>query len=51
MACKPCEERRKLIKNAIKSKLLMLKLKSNQSGVENNDFRALPARKAGNFHK
>lgn len=34
MACKPCEERRKLLRNAIKSKLLMLKLKGKQPGVK-----------------
>lgn len=39
MACKPCEERRKLIKNAIKSKLLMLKVKKRENGAKNGTKR------------
>lgn len=41
MACKPCEERRKLIKNAIKTKIMLLKLKGRELGVKDEHFRSV----------
>jgi len=40
MACKGCEERRRLLKNAIKSKIMMLKMKkAGITGGNDEHFR------------
>lgn len=51
MACKPCEERRKLLKNAIKSKVLKLKLFGRHEEGKKHDKRILSAGKTGSFYK